>query len=471
MKISILTEGGRGIGFGHMTRCLAIARAIREFSPGSRLDFVVNGDKAAEKFLRGQRVRPIIVNWIKEKKKIFQMLNRSDVVILDSYLAARSYYADLNKPYTVAIDDYRRLDYDVDMVINPSVYGLKFKNDFSAPRLLLGKEYIILRREFRRVLPKTIRPDIKNVLITFGGRDLSDFIREVADFLSKRYPDFKYETIDDKARLNAVEMRNLMLRCDISISGGGQTLYELARCGVPTIGIRFAENQTLNLEGMEKTGFLNYAGYYRDRKVIGNICKYIRILSAQKNRAAVSNMGRSIVDAMGAKRIAEAIFKCMPPKIIVRKATPRDCYDIWRWRNDLRVRRISFNRERISYEDHKEWFKKKVRDNQTWLYIGQNDKKEKVGQVRFDADEGRPIAYININLNPTFFGRGLGNRLIKLATEAFLRKNPHREIVAEILDENLISKKTFFKAGYRFSHYGKKSGRDISIFKFGRRKS
>ena len=51
-------------------------------------------------------------------------------------------------------------------------------------------------------------------------------------------------------------MLNLMLKSDICISGGGQTTYELARVGVPTIGICLAENQKNNLMGWKSLGFI-----------------------------------------------------------------------------------------------------------------------------------------------------------------------------------------------------------------------
>lgn len=52
--------------------------------------------------------------------------------------------------------------------------------------------------------------------------------------------------------LTALEMRDLMLKCDVAITGGGQTTNELARCGIPMIVLQIAENQMGNIKGLLK---------------------------------------------------------------------------------------------------------------------------------------------------------------------------------------------------------------------------
>ncbi len=47
-------------------------------------------------------------------------------------------------------------------------------------------------------------------------------------------------------------MRDVMLSSDVAISAGGQTLYELARTGTPTVAVSVADNQKKNVEAMGK---------------------------------------------------------------------------------------------------------------------------------------------------------------------------------------------------------------------------
>jgi len=56
------------------------------------------------------------------------------------------------------------------------------------------------------------------------------------------------------------DMRALMLAAGLAISGGGQTTFELAATGTPTVAIRLADNQTLTLETLAEAGALIQAG-------------------------------------------------------------------------------------------------------------------------------------------------------------------------------------------------------------------
>ena len=100
--------------------------------------------------------------------------------------------------------------------------------------------------------------------------------------------------------------KDIMLRSDIAISSGGQTLYELARVGVPTIAFLQAENQRLNLEAWDKEGFIEYVGGYNN---LGKkISQGLDRLPLRKERARRSGIGMRLVDGQGARRTREALL-------------------------------------------------------------------------------------------------------------------------------------------------------------------
>ena len=76
---------------------------------------------------------------------------------------------------------------------------------------------------------------------------------------------------------NVQNMTELMVQCDIAISAGGFTLYELCACGVPTISVAFADNQLENVKRFDEEGLIIYAGDVREdikivlRKVVNNV--------------------------------------------------------------------------------------------------------------------------------------------------------------------------------------------------------
>lgn len=309
MKVAIVTEGGKDKGFGHIARCVSLCQALetRKAEP----DLIVNGDASILDLLHGRSYK--IFNWIKEKDRLLACIKNSDVVIIDSYLADKALYNEILKASSFGIlamiDDYRRIDYSYGVVINPSIYGEKLnypKKDGLV--YLLGIDYIILRKEFWKVPEKKINKHIKDILITFGGLDCSDQVYETVNYLEKKF-NFNFCVVDPvKNRVNAKEMLDLMLKSDICISGGGQTTYELARVGVPTIGICFAKNQELNLIEWCKKNFLEYAGWYNEKNLLEKITGTINRFMPYKERVKRSKIGRDYVDGYGAKRIVDVLI-------------------------------------------------------------------------------------------------------------------------------------------------------------------
>ena len=103
-------------------------------------------------------------------------------------------------------------------------------------------------------------------------------------------------------------MLDLMLRCDVCISGGGQTTNELARVGVPAIGINYAKNQELNLKNWQRVGFLDYVGLFDNENILKNIVKALQNLKSFKNRRIKSKIGKRCVDGRGVKRILSNVL-------------------------------------------------------------------------------------------------------------------------------------------------------------------
>ena len=309
-KVIILTEGGKDIGFGHITRCVSLCQAFEERKVEP--DLIVNGDISILNLLNGRSYK--IFNWIKEKDRLLACIKNSDVVIMDSYLANKILYNEILKVSSfrilAIIDDHRTINYPDGVVINPSVYGEKLNYPKKEGLVYLsGRKYIILRKEFWEVPEKKINKCIKNILITFGGIDYSDRIYKIVNYLEKKF-NFNFYIVDPvKKRVNTKEMLDLMLKADICISGGGQTTYELARVGVPTIGICFAKNQVLNLIEWHRRNFIEYIGWNNDPDLFKNLSLAIEKLSSQKLRQKMSEIGRTSVDGQGVRRIIKESLK------------------------------------------------------------------------------------------------------------------------------------------------------------------
>ena len=75
-------------------------------------------------------------------------------------------------------------------------------------------------------------------------------------------------------------------------------------------------------------------------------------------------------------------------------------------------------------------------------------KKEKIGTIRFEANES--AIKTSVMLSPLFLGKGLGSQVIKMGVKRFImEKNPDMQIIAEIKKDNVASIKAFQKADFK----------------------
>lgn len=463
MRIFILTEGGGNIGFGHITRCLALYEALENKGVNSKL--VVMGDKAVVSALEYAQYE--IFDWIGDIKRLLRVIMPDDVVIIDSYLAPKSIYRRVSDAAQeiICFDDNKRIDYPGGVVVNGSVGALNMRYPkYPGGRNMVGPQYALLRKEFSSVPGKKIRKYIKNVMITFGGEDRRNLTPKVAALVKEIFPratlmvaigrEFKNETQINKACGDRAEyihapdaktMKSIMHRSDIAFSAGGQTLNELARVGVPTVAVAVADNQMRNISGWKERGFIEYAGRWNDKSLMRRIAVAARVLEGGRARASHSDAGRSSIDGKGPSRIAASILE---NNINLRPAAKSDAKDIWLWRNSPQAIRNSFNSKPVFWQEHKRWLETKIKDHRTRIYIAERGA-DKIGVIRFDMDNGS--ATVSVNLNPGFIGMGLGKRIIKIGSRMALKDLAPRYITAEIKDDNRASFKAFVDAGYKFS--------------------
>jgi spore coat polysaccharide biosynthesis predicted glycosyltransferase SpsG len=102
-----------------------------------------------------------------------------------------------------------------------------------------------------------------------------------------------------------------MRRADLAVSAAGQTLFELAATGAPTLAIAVADNQRPQLEALGAAGV-----------VIPVTAETLapRLATVAEDRAmrqALAERGQALVDGLGADRVAHAILEM----IFARRST------------------------------------------------------------------------------------------------------------------------------------------------------
>lgn len=322
MDVFILTEGGKNKGFGHIARCSSIFNAfkVKGFSP----KLLINGDESIIPIFKNLEFS--IENWLNNLPPI----KSSDIVVIDSYLADESLYKKIYEmsKLIVSFDDDNRINYPEGIVINGNVSSQDIEyssnNDVT---YLLGPEYSSLKKEYWDISPININNNVQSILITIGGDDIRNLTPTILNLINNEFPNLVKNVIvnksfnninqiediaDDKTKLiyspDSNKMLELMLQSDIAISAGGQTTYEFARVGLPSIAISIANNQTDSILCWEKLGFLEFAGMWDDKDLFNNISTKLNNLMDFEYRREKNNIGVSIIDGLGANRVVDNIL-------------------------------------------------------------------------------------------------------------------------------------------------------------------
>ncbi len=484
MKVFILTEGSRSAGLGHVSRCTALYQAFEAAGLSPRL--IVSGDETAASLLAGRSYD--LFDWKEDTGRLLGMTAGADIVVIDSYLAGPGLYREISETAGTAvyIDDDLRIDYPAGIVVN----GTVFAERFGYPRRdgvvhLLGSRYAMLRREFWDVPVKEAGERVETVLITLGGDDARDLTPRILALLNERVPELNKRVIigkgfrepgriealrDERTELiycpDARGMRVAMLASDVAVSAAGQTLYELARVGVPTVAVAVADNQMGNVRGWLDAGFIEYAGWWSDGETLVNVVSCLdRLMRRGEIRERMSEAGRRLVDGRGARRIVrECIGQSLARHVTVREASYDDMYEVYRLSNEPDVRAVSFRSAPIAIEEHERWFVRKMQDGSSLLLVAEC-RGGFAGQVRFDVSGDEAV--VSISLKRDYRGSGIGRHVLKKALSLLTSRFPGVRVVkAHVLKENAASLRFFENAGFRFSGDMVMRGREASELLF-----
>lgn len=326
-EVLFFADNRNNSGFGHISRCFSIAQSLKRRGVNSILFTEQPVYLIATK---DKKIQNCVSDWI-NIKTLSNIVKPHSVVIIDSYLAKKSIYSFLykNTKLLISFDDNNRIEYTGGIVINGNIYAgsLKYPKNNNI-NYLLNLRYIPLRKEFWTRKNKTIRKNISSVLITTGGNDNLNCIPTILKLLSTKYPRIKkYILVTDcfnnikniKSCLDqhsiifhqasSKKINNLMYASDLAISGGGQTIYELASIGVPTIAMKMSHDQDNNISFWRKTGFLETIPPVTNELTASKLERAIINLTQQKERFRRKKIGRDLIDGQGSSRIADIIYE------------------------------------------------------------------------------------------------------------------------------------------------------------------
>ncbi len=348
----IRADGNQKIGMGHIMRCLTIAEALRD--KGEEVCFLTADEEPVQLIEdRGFPARILFTYYDEMDVELPQLMSilmgsqgeapgrnggeNQQRILVDSYYVTDFYLYNLRlSARVILMDDRKTAVYPCDILVNYNIYGktLGYEKDYPGTKLLLGCDYMPLRKEFQNA-DYEVRAQVSHILLTTGGGDGCHMaLAMVKRILSSRgsgdeapvwhiicgpystdgeaLEEMTKEIPSIQIHRDMTNMSEIMKRCDVAVSAAGSTIYELCSVGVPTIGFFFAENQRLNMEAFGSSTPICNAGDFsvNPEKVLDFIEKEVEILSASLElRKKISMVERMIVDGRGAERLAGEFLK------------------------------------------------------------------------------------------------------------------------------------------------------------------
>lgn len=306
MRVIFRAAAGPRRGFGHLVRCLSLARAL-----GVRPLLSVRGDANAR-----ETALALGGDVLADDGMGVLIAMQPDVVVIDDPVAAdaRRWMAAARRigALVVTIHDLGLGAAGADLVIDGSVTRNMPRS--AGRRALTGSRFAVLDprlAEMRRE-PQQLR----RVLIALGGGPHADMAEQIAQTIvaTDAYAQvrvaggFVNSLRRHHPRITWVRPRGLapeLAKAQVAVVGGGVSLYEAAAMGVPAVGVPVVKAQEATVLAFARRGAAVGVAYPASAETAA--AKAVSLLNDRTKRSALTRRSRTLVDGRGAWRAAAAV--------------------------------------------------------------------------------------------------------------------------------------------------------------------
>lgn len=306
MRVLIRTDVSEQIGSGHLMRSLTLANEVA--ARGGSVCFAIrtpSEDCMSRLTAYNHSVRPLLAErqiskdkfssrayseWLPvpqatdavETLAVIQDF-RPDLVVVDHYALDVSWHSivKLNCANIMVVDDLADRLFDCRFLLNQNIgaHQENYKDKVvSECTFFTGPRFALLRKEFLDwrgySLKRRSGGEIKNVLITMGGVDASNYTLAILKELrkSKRSQNCSFTIVTGslyphlnelmafaaKSQMNISVLSNvtniaeIMANSDLCIGAAGSSTWERCSLGLPTLTVGIADNQNIILTHLKK---------------------------------------------------------------------------------------------------------------------------------------------------------------------------------------------------------------------------
>jgi UDP-2,4-diacetamido-2,4,6-trideoxy-beta-L-altropyranose hydrolase len=344
VNLCLRVDAGNKIGMGHLIESLSLAESFRKRR--CNVIFLTKNNPVAVGIIRKNKypveVLPEKITEAKEITSISSFLKKSgiDMLVCDLYGDNTEYFKKIDKisKFSVIIlDNGEHKKVAGKVIVNFSIlqdgdFYKRISNENN--RYLTGPKYMLLPRKASEdwKKKKRILENCKTIFVNQGGSDpfgLTLKIVKALELLELKQkvivvvgPAVLEKQVSElkKIRKNLKnnyqfewgippgKMHGLMAKSDISITAAGNTLYELALLGVPSITICHHEcHNAVAKNFAEQNAVINLGvGTHLDCCTIARAVD--ALLKSQNKRRKLSRNMKKIVDGLGSERVVEKVL-------------------------------------------------------------------------------------------------------------------------------------------------------------------
>jgi len=338
--VIVRCDGNAGVGMGHVSRCLALAEALRD----RERCFVVFAMRGAESIgaaaarAAGFEVAPIVadesIDYGGELGDLASNRRAAALVVdvRDGLTRASIDALRQGRVRIVSIDDGSDRRLAADLTFYPPAPQVETLNwSGFAGRRYVGWEWVLLRREFATDIFTS--PELSDsspaidILVTMGGSDpmgMTEFAVRALDLLPMPFavhvvvgPAFsRAEPLIDTivrskhsvqiARAPA-SLATLMRASRMAVASFGVSAFELAACGVPAVHMCLTADHLRSSEVFDREGAAVTAGVFGQVTAAQLADAAQRLMGAAGRRGQMARRARQLVDGRGAERVAALV--------------------------------------------------------------------------------------------------------------------------------------------------------------------
>jgi UDP-2,4-diacetamido-2,4,6-trideoxy-beta-L-altropyranose hydrolase len=458
-EVVIRADGNTQIGLGHLVRCMALAHMLKDDFAIIFVSFSFPEQLAYECEQYGFSIRII-----RNENEFIKEITQKSIVVLDGYSFNSDYQKGIKTigALLICIDDLHEEAFFADLIINqaPNTNSGQYKA-LAHTLFALGLEYALLRPQFLAAAKgEKASKKKETAFICFGGSDNLNLteraLRNVLKFTefkkvlvvtgaSWQQQDSLLQLVSSDMRveyfqaLTEAQMIEQLKRADVAIVPASGILNEVLALGVRPIAGMYVPNQKYAYENQKATGSILDAGSFADKEIESALQRFLKEDSVHTN----------IIDGNSGDRI-KALFNQLVrcTELQCKRANENDATLTFQWATNKIVRAFSFSGAEIGWDEHVNWFSKKVTSANCFYYIVSH-RERVLGSVRFDAQEDKMV--ISYLIDPEFHGQGYGLIVLVSAIQHMMRteKVPNNFILqGYVMKENVQSIKIFKRLGF-----------------------